>query len=135
MSKQRLDFDAVRELALELPDVVDATGARGPAFKAHGKLLACAAIHSSAEEGSLAVRFDPSLRASLLAAEPDIYYVTPHYEPYPMVLVRLSRIRRATLRKLLGAAWLFVTAKPARSRPRKTQSGGPRRSRSRRVAG
>jgi hypothetical protein len=135
MPKQRLDFDTDRELALELPDVEDATGARGPAFKARGKLLACAAIHSSADEGSLAVRFDPGLRASLLAAEPDVYYVTPHYEPYPMLLVRLARIRRDALRKLLGTAWVFVTAKPARGGARKRKTGGSRGARRRRTAG
>ena len=128
MSKQRLDFDAVRELALELPDVVDATGARGPAFKAHGKLLACAAIHSSAEEGSLAVRFDPSLRASLLAAEPDIYYVTPHYEPYPMVLVRLSRVHPDALTDLVTGAWRLASAADQRRRSRRTPAARrPRR--------
>src|SRR5262245_21922995 len=131
MPTRRLDFDAVRELALELPDVDDASGERGVAFKTHGRLLACTAIHSSADEGSLAVRFDPGLRASLLAADPDVYYVTPHYEPYPMVLVRLARIRRTALRKLLGTAWIFATAQPARARPRKAKAGGPRRRRPR----
>ncbi|HZF29999.1 MAG TPA: MmcQ/YjbR family DNA-binding protein [Gammaproteobacteria bacterium] len=118
MPAKRMDFAAVREIALALPDVADATTGRGPAFKARGKLLTCAAIHSSAEEGSLAVRIDPQLRAELLTAEPDVYYVTSHYEPYPMVLVRLARIRRAALRKLLETAWVFVTAKPSKRRPR-----------------
>ena len=102
MAGKRMDFTTVREVAMTLPDVEDATTARGPAFKARGKLLTRAAIHSSAEEGSLAVRVDTQLRAELLAAEPEVYYVTPHYEPYPMVLVRLARIRRPALRKLLG---------------------------------
>jgi hypothetical protein len=126
MPRKSPAFAAVREIALALPEVVDASSARGVAFKVHGRLLACTAIHSSAEEGTLAVPIDAHLRASLLAAEPDVYYLTPHYEPYPMVLVRLARIRRTELRKLLETAWLFVTSNP-RKRRQRAAGKAPRR--------
>jgi hypothetical protein len=51
-----LDERALREIALQFPDVADGTTERGVAFTAHGRLLTCAAIHSSAEPGSLMVR-------------------------------------------------------------------------------
>jgi len=50
-----------------------------------------------------------------LAEAPETYYVTDHYRNYPMVLVRLSRIRVDELRDLLGASWRFVTS-PAQKR-------------------
>lgn len=112
-----MDFGTVRAIATALPDVNDASGPRGLAFKVHGKLLACTAIHSSAEANSLAVCIDPQLRAELLESEPKVYYVTPHYVSYPMVLVRLERVGRAALKKLLGTALLFVASRPA-ARPR-----------------
>jgi hypothetical protein len=84
-----------------------------------GKLLACVAIHKSAEPKSLAVRIDFEQRAGLLADAPETYYLTDHYTDYPIVLVRLSRIRGSELRDLLGASWRFVTSQRVRA-PRKT---------------
>src|SRR6266849_2897966 len=80
-------------------------------LKVRGKLLACIPIHKSAEPGSVAVRIDFDRRAELMAAAPDVYYLTDHYVNYPVVLVRLSKIHTGALRDLLGMAWRFVTAK------------------------
>ena len=63
----------------------------------------------SAEPGSLMVRVDFDDRAELLAGDPEVYYVTPHYEGYNAVLVRLSRVKPDVLRDLLGMAHKFVT--------------------------
>jgi hypothetical protein len=41
---------------------------------------------------SLVVRVDFEQRAELLAGEPDVYYITDHYEDYPAALIRLARI-------------------------------------------
>jgi hypothetical protein len=111
MAPNKLDFDAVRKIALSLPDVEESTTYGSPALKVRGKLIACIAIHRSAEPESLAVRVGFDARMELIAAAPDIYYVTDHYLNYPVVLVRLSRIRRDALRDLLGMAWHFVTMK------------------------
>ncbi len=66
----------------------------------------------SAEPDSVAVRIDFARRAELMAAAPDVYYLTDHYVNYPVVLVRLSRIHSDGLRDLLGVAWRFVSTKP-----------------------
>ena len=110
-TRNKIDFDTVRRIALELPDVEDAAAYGSPAIKVRGKLLTCMAINKSAEPGSLVVRIDFEQRAELLSGAPDVYYVTDHYVNYPAVLVRLSRIHPDALRDLLGAAWRFVTAK------------------------
>jgi hypothetical protein len=111
VAKKKIDFNAVREIARELPDIEDCTMYGSPALKVRGKLLTCLPAHKSAEPDSLAVRIDMEQRAALLAEAPDIYYVKDHYVPYPMVLVRMPRIDREALRDLLAASWKFVTSK------------------------
>ena len=101
-------FRAVRSIGTALPDVKDASGPRGTALKINGRLLACAAIHKSAEPDSLMVRIGRERRAALLAQDPGTYYVTKHYEPHAAVLVRLSRVTRPSLERLLAEAWEFV---------------------------
>ena len=66
------------------------------------------AINKSAEPDSLVVRVDFDQRAELIAAEPEIYYVTDHYVDYSSVLVRLTRIRRDALEDLLQSSRRFV---------------------------
>jgi hypothetical protein len=108
MPGKPLDFDVVCELAQALPDVEVITGPRGPSLKISGRLLACPAINKSAEPHSLVVKIGFDQRASLIEEDPDVYYVTDHYVNYPSVLVRLSRIRRDSLRGLLRMACKFV---------------------------
>ena len=115
--------DVLREIALQFPDVEDATTERGIAFKARGRLLTCSAIHDSAEPNSLVIRIGAEQRAALLTAYPDALYLTEHYEKHPAVLARLERLDRDSLRDILGAAWLFVAEKAV---PRK-RSGSPRK--------
>jgi len=108
---RRIDFDAVRKLAREIGEVEESTIHGAPSLKARGKLLTCIPIHKSAEPGSLAVRIDFDHRAELIAAAPDVYYLTDHYLDYPTVLVRMSRIRPDALKDLLRMAWSLATAK------------------------
>ena len=114
MQKSTINFDTVRKIGLTLPGVEASTAWGAPALKVRGKLLACVPTHHSAEPGSLMVRVDFDDRAELLAAAPDVYYVTDHYLGYSAVLVRLSRVTQDVLRDLLGMAHKFVTAHKAR---------------------
>jgi len=109
-----ISFETVRKIGLALPDVEASTAWGAPALKVRGKLLACVPTHRSAEPGSLVVRVGFDDRAELLAAAPDIYYVTDHYVGYTAVLVRLSRATPDVLRDLLGMAHKFVTARRQR---------------------
>ncbi len=109
-----IDFDTVRKIGLALPGVEESTAYGSPALKVRGKLLACVPAHRSAERGSLAVRVGFDDRAELLAAAPDVYYVTDHYVNYNAVLVRLSLVTPDILRDLLGMAHKFVTTHEAR---------------------
>lgn len=108
MPNQAIDFEVVRSIGAALPDVKDASSSRGTALKLKGKLLACKAIHTSAEPDSLMVRIGLKRRETLLAQHAETFYLTDHYEPYPAILVRLSRIKRASLKALLTESWEFV---------------------------
>jgi hypothetical protein len=122
MPKSTINFDTVRDIGLKLPGVEESTAYGQPALKIHGKLLACLPANRSAEPGSLVVRVDFGDRAELLAAAPDLYYVTDHYVDYNAVLVRLSRVDPGVLRDLLGMAYKFVTRKAA-PRPKHRKPG------------
>jgi hypothetical protein len=113
MPRSTINFDTVRKIGLALSGVEESTAYGSPALKVHGKLLACVPAHRSAEPGSLAARVDFD-RAELLAADPDVYYVTDHYLNYTAVLVRLSRVTPDVLRDLLGMAHKFMTARRRR---------------------
>lgn len=115
----KITFDTVRKMGLRLPDVEESTGFGMPALKVRGQLLACPAINKSAEPGSIVVRIAFDQRDELIAGDPDTYYLTDHYRPYPSVLVRLSKIRPDALQDLLGMAWKFVTTEKAKKRKKK----------------
>ena len=117
MPSTTINFDTVRKIGLALPGVEESTTYGSPALKVRGKLLACVPVNRSAEPGSLVVRIGFDDRAELLAAAPDVYYVTDHYLNYTSVLVRLSRVTPDVLRDLLGMAHKFVTAHEARRSP------------------
>jgi hypothetical protein len=123
MPRRTIHFDTVRKIGLTLPGVEASTAWGAPSLKVGGKLMACVPTHRSAEPDSLLVRVGFEDRAELLAAAPDVYYVTDHYVGYTAVLVRMSRVAPDVLRDLLGMAHKFVAA-PA---PRRTPSRKRRR--------
>jgi hypothetical protein len=108
MPQKAIDFEVVRSFGAALPDVKDATSRLGGALKFKGRLLACEAIHKSAEPNSLMVSISLKRRETLLAQNSDAYYLTNHYAPYPAILVRLSRIKRTALKELLTESWEFM---------------------------
>lgn len=116
MPRNKIDFDVIREIALALPGVEESALHGAPSLKVSGRLLACPALHKSAEPNSLVVRIGFEERQALLAAQPGVFYVTDHYLNYPTVLVRLSCIRRGLLRDVMGMAWRFVSSKGKRAR-------------------
>jgi hypothetical protein len=130
MPRKKIDFDVVRQIALSLADVEESTTHGASSLKVSGKLLACPALHRSAEPNTLMVGIDFDQRAVLMAAEPSVYYVTEHYLGYPTVLVRLSHIDRRSLKHLLEMAWSFVSSKTkggrkprGRAKVRKSEGG------------
>ena len=66
MRKATADFEAVRAVGREFPDLFEGTMYGSPALKLGKRLVACVAIHRSAEPGSLVVRTDFEHRSALL---------------------------------------------------------------------
>ena len=124
-------FATVRTVGLALPDVEATTKYDGsPVLKVRGSFMAGLAMHRSAEPESLVVRVGVEEREWLLADAPDIYYVTDYYRPYPVVLVRLSRIDRDALRDLLATSWRLTLPKARKRGPSERAAASEPRERS-----
>ncbi len=120
-TNRRITFDTVREIGEQLPGTEVGTAYGSPALKVNGRLYAAIAINKEAEPNSLAVYVaDFEQRDALLAEDPGTYYVKPHYEGYPVVLVRLACVTRDALSDLLRGAHRIVSSKPS-SRRRATR--------------
>lgn len=124
MAKTKVDFDTVKKIGLALPGVEESTAYGLAALKIRGELMACVPSHRSAEPDSLVVRVGFDDRASLLAENPEAYYVTDHYLGYNGVLVRFSRVDQGVLKDLLRMAHKFVSGM-ARSRSRAPKKRKP----------
>jgi hypothetical protein len=105
-------FEVIKVPGLALPDVEAVKKYDGsPVLKVLGVFMAAIATHPSAEPDTLVVRADFETRVLLLEDAPETYYVTDYYEPYPLVLARLSRIDADALRDLLASSWRLSMAK------------------------
>ena len=128
-----MTFRSVRAIGLRLTGVEESTMYGSPALKLGGRMIACIASHKSAEPNTLVVRTDFEQRDTLVAEEPATYYFKEHYQTFPVVLVRLSRVGPDAMRDLLGAAHRLVSADAGkRPRPRRRATVQPRSVKSRR---
>ena len=110
-------FEVVRYVGCNLPNVEATTKYDGsPVLKVNGVFMAGLAMHASAEPDTLVVRTRLEEREGLLEDAPEIYYLTDYYRSYPLVLVRLSRVKRDALRDLLSVSWRLTTAKARKRR-------------------
>ena len=57
------------------------------------------------EDGALVVMVDVLEREALMQEDPETFYITPHYEDWPAMLVNLERIAPQELRERLTEAW------------------------------
>jgi hypothetical protein len=54
---------------------------------------------------------DEGVKFALIAADPGVYFTTPHFDGYPAVLVRLAEISVSELKELVTEAWLAQAPK------------------------
>jgi hypothetical protein len=101
----RPEYRRVLAIALALPGVEECTAYGTPGLKVKGKILS--RLRTEAE-GALALRCDFIDREILLKAAPHTFFVTEHYRNYPMVLVRLNKVRLRELPALIERAWRFT---------------------------
>lgn len=94
--------DDVRTICLSLPETSERLTWGTPGFRVHEKLFA-----RLRESPDALVVWRPSTedRDSLIAADPDLFFTTPHYDGHASVLVRLDVVGVERLRELLTEAW------------------------------
>lgn len=105
-------FEMVSTVGLTLPDVEATMKYDGsPLLKVRGSFMAGLATHSSVEPDTLVVRYGMEERQWLLEDAPETYYLTDYYRKYPLVPVRLSRIKPDALQDILSASWRLTSKK------------------------
>jgi hypothetical protein len=100
--------DDVRRIALALPETSENTYNRLPAFQVRKQRFI--RIHEL-DDTLLVGCADLEERNELLAADPDTFFITPHYQDYPAVLVRLDRIGHDELTELITESWRLSAPK------------------------
>ncbi|HYJ67706.1 MAG TPA: MmcQ/YjbR family DNA-binding protein [Nocardioidaceae bacterium] len=111
------NWDDVRRIVLRLPETSERQSGDVPQWRVKDKLLAWerplrgvdleALGDQAPADPPLAARVpDVGAREALIADAGDVYFTTPHFEGYPVVLVRLDRIDVSELEELLTEAWL-----------------------------
>ena len=111
-------WDDVRRLALALPQTVEGSGREGMlSWRVKDKTFAwerplrrgdLEALGDAAPKGPVLAARVPDLGAkeALVADDGGVYFITPHCNGYPAILVRLDRIAVPELEELLVEAWL-----------------------------
>jgi hypothetical protein len=116
-------WDDVRRIALALPETTEQSGRDGlvgwkvkdkgfvwerPLRRADHEALGDGAPDGPILGASVA---DVGVKEALLADDADVYFTTPHFDGYPMVLVRLADIAVPELTELVTEAWLTQAPK------------------------
>lgn len=113
-----VSWDDVRRIALALPETTERPSHDGvAAWRVKDKLFAWErplrkpdyeALGDAAPDGPILGARVPDIGAKeeLLAAAPQLYFTTPHFDGYPAVLVRLDEIAADELEELIIEAWL-----------------------------
>jgi hypothetical protein len=111
-------LDTVARIVRELPGTAETSSATGLRWwVVKNKTIAwerplrrsdLAALGDRAPQGTILGVWLPDLmvKASLLSADPDVFFTTPHFDGHASVLVPLARIDARALRALIVDAWL-----------------------------
>ena len=95
----------VRAIALSLPGTTEEQWYRTPGYKVAGKGFL--RLRTEAEGGLVVFVSDLGEKEALLTANSDAFFITPHYDGYPVVLVNLDKIDHDELRELITDSWLI----------------------------
>jgi hypothetical protein len=95
--------DDVREIAMALPQVTEEQWYGTPGYRVAGKGFL--RLRTEAEGGLVVFVPDLGEKEALLAANPEAYYTTPHYDGYAAILVNLAAVDLAEFRELITESW------------------------------
>ena len=114
-------LDDVAQIALELPEVVEAEGRMGRTWSVRGKTFAWQRPFSKADLrrfGDAPVPADPILavrvddlgeKEAVLAAGRKGLFTIPHFDGYAAVLVELGTVGKRALREAIVDGWAACT--------------------------
>jgi hypothetical protein len=113
-----MTWEKICAMLEELPGAAqDPPGGR-EVVRVFGKVVAYPAANERSRpdgypenEEFVIIKTDYSERAALLQQDSQTFFVTPHYQDYPGVIVRLSTVKPDQLRELLTDAWRLVAPK------------------------
>ena len=97
----------VRRMALALPGVEEGVCHGTPAFYVRKRLM----LRLRDDFETLVIRIPMDQRDDLIAADPDIFSVTDHYQNYPAILVTLPNVSQSRLAKLIEESWGRLASK------------------------
>jgi hypothetical protein len=112
------DADDVRQLALALPEVVEIES-DGFDFRVADKGFVWS--YPERRPGKprvirtdIAVLYvgDEAEKQALLLGEPEVFFTTPGYDGFPLVMLRLARVDVERLRELVTDAWRMRAPDP-----------------------
>lgn len=87
-------FEDVVRFGLTLPEVTQSTSYGRPALKVNKKVLTC--MNTETDEPSLVIKLTSvDEQQHLLESDLTLYHITPHYEGWPGILMRLSQASMA----------------------------------------
>src|ERR1700735_2720161 len=105
------DADDVRRLALALPGVEE-IDSDGFDFRAYGRVLVWSSPEREPGQGrvirtDIAVLYvgDEAEKQALLLGEPRLFFTTPGYDGWPLVMLRLAEVDIERLSELVLDAW------------------------------
>jgi hypothetical protein len=103
-------WDDVVEIAQRFPGVELGTSFGTPSLKVRKKFL----CRMRTNPDALVMRtIDLADAEALLKGRPDVFFITPHYDNYPVVLVRLDVVDHEQLAELIEDAWRLQAPKRA----------------------
>jgi len=110
-------WDDVRRIALDLPETSERTNQGVLQWRVKEKVLTWErplrradyeALGDAAPEGPIAAVWvdDMGVKEALLSDDPDVFFTTPHFDGYAIVLICLEEIPIPELEELIIEAWL-----------------------------
>jgi hypothetical protein len=110
-------WDDVRRIVLDLPETSERTSRGLARWQVKEKLLTWErplrhpdfqALGDAAPDGDILAVWveDLGVKEALLYDDPDVFFTTPHFDGYAVVLIRLAAIEVDELEELIIEAWL-----------------------------
>jgi hypothetical protein len=131
-TKDTANWDDVSRIALALPEASERISRDLRQWRVKDKLFVwerplrskeIEALGAGAPDGPiLGARIEHlGAKEALLAADPSVFFTTPHFDGHTSILVRLDRIALPELEEVIVEAWLSRAPKPLAQRYIDTQ--------------